>query len=852
MYVYYFCNGELWTFVSNTYNQIDALVIFLDIVIFVVGAYIGKGAKFSKALRILRLARLVRLLRAARLVSRLIQTSLKIFPKWKMPLRYQNMPDIEAKTMISLLKSLRSIQNVLEDRYITVMLKKFQNWEADQSTPAYSSFLAVCDEAAETDVIGDDTDNVLFDLIMYSDDEVVQSALDVLMVHHTTSGTLLASLDRVQLLVSSEREKQYKKIEKCLNHLQHDADTHSVWCNLSTEADRRVNQETISNLRELLGLLRKRRQILEFDEDFEPDIIVQDMLRNLGCMDVCMGFFNLIGTLGDDTISDSYKNTLKILTLCSDVFYWFIKGNAINQQLAYDNLDLFVKEIDRGCNFHKVISAIFHDNISLMKMCPKKYIAEFVDKIVNVGKFYQYLILPAAVSPFVIEKQYEVIRQLSNPLYVKEVLSFFVPINSAAYQKKQRLMFPYLTKKDSPIEELPAEIAYHVELLRVFAGCTVGRANMNSVEAKVQSLFNYRDVVMGILDPNALLVVKIRMLQFFYNSMIEVEMKLPNLAISKCIWLFIESTLEVFNSVKDLLRAIEKNGWDSPAAHRQKVEYCILCAKTVGAFFDFYFDRSVFKLQNQTAPVGGFERCTLRENQIQELIRNVFGKAREVYEMQSPMLSKDHHTYFFEALVSINSKLSTPIVAEVKKLHDAGHVISGEAESRSQKSIPGKFNEFKKTIRIDEHVLDRVNGERDTFLEKLEKIPMSSELTESDVRVDAFFGKLVSHIRSSIFFTVIDARVTANMDLQRTKTAIWIIKSWRLLIERKWGMTIHERDDDGGEEQDEAFHDVMMMLNDCGATILCFDLIVTGIDNELQMEAINLLVGMVNNYNYSF
>jgi hypothetical protein len=836
---------------ANTYNQIDAVVIALDVIIFIIGAYIGSAGKFSKALRVLRLARLVRLLRAARLVSKLIQTTLKIFPKWKMPLRYNSMPAIEIKTIVSILKSLRSFQNFLEDRYITMILENFKAWETENNKPAYKSMLLLCDEIVENSIINDRTDDVLFDLLMYSDSDVVQSTLNVLMTHHTAVKILLDNLDQVQLLVSAKREKQYQKLEKCLGHLQHDVDTHSMWCKLLTEEDRRINQDTISNLKELLSLLRIRRQVLEFDEEFEPDTNVQDMMRNLGGMDVCIGFFKLVITLGDDTLNESYKNTVKIVALCSDVFYWFIKGNTTNQELAYEYLDLFVSEIDRGCNFHKVISAIFHDNIPLMKLCPKKYISEFVDKILNVGKFYQYLVLLAAVSPNVLEKQYEVIKQLSNPMHVKDILSYFVPISTLVYQKKQKLMFTYLTKKDMSLEELPAELAYHVELLRVFAGCTIGRANMNSVEAKVQSLFNYRDVVMGILDPNALLIVKIRMLQFFYNAMIDVEMKLPNLGISKCIWLFIESTQEVFSTVKDLLRAIEKSGWESPAAHRQKVEYAVLCAKTVWWFFETYFDKAVFKLQAQTASVGDFERCTLRENQIQDLIHNVFGKTREVYEMQSPLLSKEHHGYFFGALVSINTKLATPIVAEVKNLHEIAQVVSGEAETRSQNSILGKFNEFKTSIRDDNRIAERVVAEQNYFLEKLEKMPVSAELTESDVRVDALFGKLVTHIRGSIHFTVVDSKVVANIDIQRTKTAIWIIKSWRLLIEKKWGMTIYERDDDGGEEQDEAFHDIMVMLNDCGATILCFDLIVGGIDNELQMEALKLLVGMVIQHFYS-
>ena len=48
-----------------------------------------------------------------------------------------------------------------------------------------------------------------------------------------------------------------------------------------------------------------------------------------------------------------------------------------------------------------------------------------------------------------------------------------------------------------------------------------------------------------------------------------------------------------------------------------------------------------------------------------------------------------------------------------------------------------------------------------------------------------------------------------------------------------------------GAEQDEAFQEIMTILNECGATTLCFDLIASGIDLDLQLEAVNLLVAMV-------
>ena len=64
------------------------------------------------------------------------------------------------------------------------------------------------------------------------------------------------------------------------------------------------------------------------------------------------------------------------------------------------------------------------------------------------------------------------------------------------------------------------------------------------------------------------------------------------------------------------------------------------------------------------------------------------------------------------------------------------------------------------------------------------------------------------------------------------------------MIEVKWGMSIDERDD-GGEEQDIAAAGIMTILNECGATSLCVDLIANGIEIPLQAEAIKLLVALL-------
>ena len=123
------------------------------------------------------------------------------------------------------------------------------------------------------------------------------------------------------------------------------------------------------------------------------------------------------------------------------------------------------------------------------------------------------------------------------------------------------------------------------------------------------------------------------------------------------------------------MRQIEKNGWDHPTSERQKIEYAVWAARTIASFFYYYFDRSLFKIQNQ---IQGFDRISLRESQISDIVRNIFQRLKEVYEMQSPLLSHEQHKHFYDSLEIMNTKLSTPIVAEVKRLHakvDLKHIF---------------------------------------------------------------------------------------------------------------------------------------------------------------------------------
>ena len=125
----------------------------------------------------------------------------------------------------------------------------------------------------------------------------------------------------------------------------------------------------------------------------------------------------------------------------------------------------------------------------------------------------------------------------------------------------------------------------------------------------------------------------------------------------------------------------------------------------------------------------------------------------------------------------------------------------------------------------------------------LESIPFTTDLSvNTDVRYEPLIRKLVTHVRENI--ELVNSEKILNS--RCSKSTIWMMKAFRKMIENRWGgKDIYQRDEDGGPEDDEASKPVVDAFNQCGVTALCLDLIASGIDEELQVESIRLMIAML-------
>ena len=871
-YCYVFVHSNYTSFFSSALNVIDVVVVIIDLALIGLPEDSGGGVgKYSKALRAARLVRLVRIARAARLVAHFVKDDKTEF-EWERPSRYGKTPKHELETMVEVVNVLAYTQRIIEDRNVSLLLRGFYEWEVgtDERKPE-EIFEEVMEKSQDLTLDLHDFDQIFIDNLMYVHTDLVQITLDVLMSHYSSRQVLLNNMQKVQLLISTHRVQQFKRVDLMLSRLERNIETNELWGHLRTESDEKTNKETQEIMKDLVDMCTIHRSVLEFDQSSTPDRDIQDLYRNLGFFDISFKVLRLLHSCNDEVKPVASKNNYILIKLCNNILYWFTYNNKVNQELLFEEYDYFLDTIDLGVNSHRVIEAMFVNNESLMRLSPLSLISKFSDEVCLKGHRPQYLSLAASITHCgeknILDNQYEIVKQLISPARLGKMVSFFCPIGSPEYEEKVALMAPFAGNEDIHITELPEELAYHLEFLRVLSGCTVGRINITTVEAKVQSVYDYIHLLDALLDPRSLLFVKIRLGLFFYNACVEVEIAIPGLAQSARCWKMLQSTVGVFKQGVVDLTAINKFGsLESSDVPRQRMEYLVVCAMIVGAFFQFLYDPMKIKGEDI---VSVDDRVQLKIDEVNALIFELLELAAEILSLRCSFLSEEHKNYFVDCIDGMNKSAGRSVaVADIlapektetgkeTSVDDSTHSdavailgpddedmvtdLRSPGKTAVEKKLTQKYEVFKAALNESEAVQAFSADQSQDFIRIIEKLPFLSEDVVSDLRYEALIIKLVNHVRDSLVVEETEKRLNSRC----SQTTTWIIRAFRTMIENVWGMTIYERDDDGGEEQDEACADVVKALNDFGATELCLDLISVGIDEGLQLECVKLCVAML-------
>jgi hypothetical protein len=275
--------------------------------------------------------------------------------------------------MVKAVEILTFVQNIVDDRNLSIFLRAFRDWEKGKDTRVPSEIFEDTFKKTHDLAVGsEELNNIFIDVLMFNDGTLVQGALDIVVATNSVRRTLISNAENVQLLVSKSKERQFRIIDEMLLQLERNAETQELWGCLETAEDRVQSKQTYDILYELIDFCRNERDVLEFDETHEPDVDIQNLLRNLGCFDICFKVFGLMETIeeeADGTLAEEHKNTKDIVTLCNELMYWFLLENPQNQDLGFENLEFFLDSLDDEVGSHHCVKAIFKNNERLMRLC---------------------------------------------------------------------------------------------------------------------------------------------------------------------------------------------------------------------------------------------------------------------------------------------------------------------------------------------------------------------------------------------------------------------------------------------------------------------------------------------------
>jgi hypothetical protein len=1015
MYCFWYVRGKVTLFYRDPFNWLDTALVILDIVM--VSAGIGTAARASaaqgvRAIRILRFLRLFRILRAARILRRLADKANGKNAYRKIPARYTNISEYEAKSVVSILKILTMIYDRIQDQNLGIFITSFVRWfdnemllhryqhqhhhtlndfsfhgkqaakvsgktssgkaasgkknESGKSTPGASTasmlskkspldmYLDTINEEEDVSTqIPASFDGVLVDMLMYSNSDLVESALNLLMVHKSKNQLLFQAAEKTQIIYSEQVEAKFKFMTTTLRDLKRGAEKFEIWGELAVQEHINDAKSMNTMLNQLIALIKCPNDdaSLNLREEYVPDAEVQNLLLNLNAMPTFMTI--------QETLFDGGRETLKplvvdILRSCNELIYWFVKFNEKNQEVAFHHLGWFFERIEDDVGSSLVIRAILQGNRTLIKQCPKVYISDMAQKILSNGRKPIYLDMYLGMTEMsrqcdcaVPSVENEISRHLTSRDWAHKILLWCVPYTSPQYMERRRDMETLIHRGGNVVEsEMSANLRYHTSLITLLASCNLG--------PKLQAIYPFEDVVHTIVDSTCVYPVK-RALGLLLMEMMTCG--IDGIEYSEELWKFFDNScteIEIIqNSVKTLLKDYQKN----VLSRIRTAEWLQIVLKIIVLFFND-FELAQFS-ENTTfdneANEGVFRSTTRTEHQLESTIRRMFYAIKSIYQSYcsqlGPSLKEDMKAACFALRQHSPNELKFDPDHDDVSRKPAGKpgrrsilgfaargTVSGEAghaDSESGNTMGGnrmstvnptrflgshghhntqstKGNSYYNSIssffgrkvfdseegsprklfqiggaqngtspttqlqyrlKYQEFTSAVVAGFREdqlTAVQLFESIPTEKDDIESDVRLETLLRKLTSHIRSRFKRTGNHRR----LDPSSTNTTGWLLKTFRMMLERVSSTIVvenrlveqdklspadanknnpyahlFEKAHSAGSPNNiidaEQAASLREIFNENGVTYLCIDLLSVGIDINVSVEAMQLLVMML-------
>lgn len=841
-------DGSVSSFFKSIFNCIDALLVAIDwTLFFFFDSNIGNTVQATKGIRVIRLLRLFRLMRAGRLIRKIAKESIEVV--WVIPVKYNSVSDEESETIVNILRVLSMIYQRIQEKQLGVLIKAFVKWCDDnkdgnqniESAILYY-FNVMNNERDLLDGIPPMFNELLLDIMMYSDSKLLPEALQLLMTHNCNTLLMMTTAKKVQIIYSAKTEARLNEINQLLRTLRTMTEKYEIW---GSKANPETDYETMYVIIDtIIGLSTKQNEetSLGIRNETLVDVEVQMLLKNLDVMTCCM-------LVNETLFYQTEKLTLPILRIlrhCNQLICWFTEGSPENQQIVFRHIEWFIDRIDDGIMSSAVIRSTVRGNLQLIKDYPKRYIGELAEKILTNGHNPDYLDILLGLTEITSIKDSSltvvkniIAKFLTSREWKANVLLWCSQYDSPGYLARKEAMAPFVDDLAMTKSEMTPLLLYHTNLLNLLVFCNLG--------PKLQGVLYFNDVIRSLLDDGVIYPVRCALGNILNDMLLNGIVSIES---SAYMWDFIEKLsgeLEkyLFNKNKFLAgnakARIQTGSWLETILNILRSFFQVLDLSSLGDSSELT-DGTNFKLT---------ERSYVS---IQILLKRVYGTLRNILDEYEDNLGKPLITLATSVIENIcyHSDDIEYDPNEFKYYDTEDEGLYRNHINMQRASVT--FADFQQTFyRTRFHMLTeelaKVFEASDSSPELFAQIPFIKDNVRYDVRLEPLLMKLSHYIRSSLT-KVGSMRRLESGNKSNIPSTTWLIKSLRfLLIDSSLNSRsfknyiksfLHRR---GRDEAQEVRY--CKTFNECGVTLLCIDLLANGIPQQLRLESCKLLIAIL-------
>jgi hypothetical protein len=752
------------------------------------------------------------------------------------------------------------IHDRLQDQKLDSLIQQFSSWfdESIRNNPIdpMEVYRQVCDDTHLNTTFPGHFGEILVDVLMYSDSALVQEALRLLMLRECHEGLFIETARRVQIIYSWRLENIYKTLSSHLKDLKVHAEAFELWGGLSTASDNSVADAIISILETIADYITRKHDNHYFDWEnpITSDPEVQQLLYNMDAFTVLMLLQRSIAPQEDE--NHSQKKIQRILSACNRCIALFVEYHETNQQVVFQSLDWFLQRVGDDCGSSKVARAILSGNRNLIKQCPRTYISDLFQKIINEGRRAEYLDLLIAMTDVtdegdsgIISLRSEISRYVTNRDRAQFLIEWCDPKDSGGYLGRKKAMENHLDSS-RPLKDidLSPDLRYHLNLLALIAGCKLGQ--------KIQAVYPIESLVAGIVDPSTITAVR-RALGLLLLEI--VEDKLIGLDGSEAIWNFFEHTAQWFDEgVETLLDYFNKDYSAFRSAHADWVHITL---NIVTHFFST-FDMASFRDQTIFECESSITNTHRTELDINRLIESLFDSIEEFHKTHAQLIGPTLTVTIEMALKALKRSIKQPNspqpfqeVGERNIDNSNSHRspiggagVAFDRRQRNLRKLPSLSADaiHEAFYRKQYHVfLDQISLKKEAYYlssrQIFEQMLSIEDPGVSDVRLEPLLSKITEHIRNRI----LRSEVSVSLDSSAVSTSLWLIETWSMIIYQDLNLDVELLMDPEYCTNIPSESRYQRIMNENGVTLLCLELIAVGIEQSLKVSALKLLIALL-------